>query len=126
MNKIITRDWYSKDLVKEVFTPDLTTIRSRYDLKEQILLKDNTLVIRNIRKNDMVPAKSSLDTEHEVEAKEAYRPDVIAYNMYGDPRLAWVILAANNLSDMLDLKAGLRIRIPSTASIYSSNGVMGR
>ena len=126
MNSVITRDWYSKDLVKEIFTPDLTTIRSRYDLKEQMLLNDNTLVIRNMRRADMVPVRSSSDMEHEVEAKEAYRPDIIAYNMYGDARLAWVILAANDLSDMLDLRAGLRIRIPSTASIYSSNGVMSR
>lgn len=126
MNSTVIRDWYSKDLVKEVFTPDLSVWRSRYDLKEQLLLTDNTLVIRNMRRNDMVPNVSSYDMEHEVEPKEAYRPDIIANNMYGDPRLAWVILAANDLSDMLDLKAGLRIRIPSTASLYSSGGVMCR
>lgn len=126
MNNTILRNWYSNDLVKEIFTPNLSVWRSRYDLKEQLLLNDDTLVIRNMRRDDMVPVVSSSDIEHEVEPKEAYRPDVIANNMYGDPRLAWVILAANDLSDILDLKAGLRIRVPSTASLYSSSGVMCR
>lgn len=123
---IIKKDWYSEEHVKEIFTPNLTAWRSRYDLKDQLLLKDNSLVIRNMRKTDMVPIASSSDMEHEVEPKETYRPDIIAYNMYGDSRLAWVILAANGFSDIFDLKPGIRIVIPSAMSLYKTGGVMSK
>ena len=121
-----TRQWYAESKVKEVFTPDIATWRSRYDLKEQLLLRDNSYVIRNLRKSDMYPYRSKEDMEHIVEAKEEFRPDLIADEAYGDPRLAWVILSANNLSDIFDLKIGMRIRIPSSTSLYTSGGVLNR
>ncbi len=118
--------WYDTSLVKEVNTPRVTTIRSRYDTKEQLLLKNGDLVIRNMRRNDLYPGRSSNDTQHKVEGSEAFRPDVIAYNVYGDPRLAWVILSANDISDIFDLKAGMIITIPSSISLFRSGGVMNK
>ena len=118
--------WYDMNEIKEVNSSKVTVIRSRYDTKEQLLLKNGDLVIRNMRRNDMYPGKSAEDTQHRVEGHEAYRPDVIAYNMYGDPRLAWVILSANDISDIFDLKAGMIITIPSSISLYKSGGVMNR
>ena len=94
--------------------------------KEQLLLNDNNLVIRNMRANDMVPYKTSQDTIHIVTISEQYRPDVIANNAYGDPNLAWVILSANGLSDIFDLVAEMEIRIPSSLSIYNMGGVLNR
>lgn len=122
----LDRQWYSESLVKDVTRPNLSTWRSRYDLKEQLLLVDNNLVIRNMRARDMIPAKTSQDTAHIVTPGEAYRPDVIALNAYGDPRLAWIILSANNLSDMFDFISGLEITIPSAISLYQSGGVLNR
>lgn len=124
MIESLKRNWYSESKVKEIFTPSLTTWRSRYDLKDQLRLDTGDLVIRNLRQNDMVPIPSSSDMEHEVEPREAYRPDIIAYNAYGDPRLAWVILAANGLNDVFDLRANMRIIIPSSTSLYMAGGVM--
>ena len=126
MRNDISREWYSISKVKEIFTPNLTSWRSRYDLKDQLLLADETLVIRNMRASDLVSPRNSDDTEHEVEAREAYRPDIIANNAYGDPRFAWIILSANNLSDIFDLHAGKRIIIPSITSIYMTGGIMTR
>lgn len=118
--------WYDTNLVKEVNKPKTTIIRSRYDTKEQLLLKNGDLVIRNMRRNDIYPGRNSNDTQHKVEGSEAYRPDVIAYNVYGDPRLAWIILSANDISDIFDLKAGMIITIPSSVSIFRSGGVMNK
>lgn len=118
--------WYSSSLVDKVITPKLNTYRSRYDLKEQLLLKDNTLVIRNMRKSDLTPVRSSDDMEYKIEAKEAYRPDIIANRVYGDPRYAWVILSANNLKDIFDLKTGMIITIPSIISLYKTGGILSR
>ena len=127
MDSSTLMQWYSADLVNKILIPNLSTWRSRYDLKEQLLLKeDDNLVIRNMRRNDMVPKSNSLDTAHKVTASENYRPDIVAKNAYGDPRLAWVILAANDLSDMFDFVTGLEIIIPASISLYQTGGVLNR
>ena len=118
--------WYDKNLVQETLNPKVTVIRSRYDNKEQLLLNNSDLVIRNMRRNDIFPGRDSEDTQHKVEGHEAHRPDVIAQKVYGDPRLAWVILSANDLSDIFDLEAGMIITIPSSISLYKSGGVMNK
>lgn len=125
MNEI-EKQWYSESKVKDIITPNLTTWRSRYDLKEQLLLQDNTLVIRNMRYPDMVPPRTAYDTQHVVTPAEQYRPDIIANNAYGDPRLAWIILAANNLKSIFDLTVDMEIMIPSSLAIYNTGGVLNR
>lgn len=45
----------------------------------------------------MIPIVTADDTLHKVTGAEEYRPDIIANNFYDDPRLAWVILAANRI-----------------------------
>lgn len=123
----IIRSWYSEELVEKILVPNLDTWRSRYDLKEQELLRGKDIwVIRNLRKNDITPARTAEDTQHIVAPGEDCRPDVIAYNAYGDGNLAWVILAANNMSSIFDLKAGMYIVIPSTLSLYQTGGILCR
>lgn len=122
----INSKWYSKDLVSKIITPNISTWRSRYDKKDQLLLKDNTIVIRNLRKEDMTPVIDTNSTQHIIEAKEQYRPDVVAYNVYGDARFAWIIMSANNIKDIFDFKTGLLITIPSITSLYRTGGVMSR
>lgn len=122
----VNTTWYSKSLVNDVITPKVKSIRSRYDTKERLLLDNGDLVIRNMRQNDITPVRDSNSTQHKVEGYEAYRPDVIAYNMYGNANLAWVILSANNLSDIFDLKAGMIITVPTSISLYKSGGVMNK
>ena len=126
MNGEVAKQWYSKSKVKTIFSPDLSTWRSRYDLKDQLLLKNDRLVIRNMRKSDLISPTNSTDMEYQVEAKEAYRPDIIANKVYGDPRLAWIILSFDNMKDVFELKAGIRIIIPSATTIYMNGGVMSR
>ena len=125
-NELI-RSWYSEDLVDKILVPNLDTWRSRYDLKEQELLKDgDTWVIRNLRKNDITPVKTSEDIQHIIAPGEHCRPDVVAYNAYGDANLAWVILSANNMSSIFDFRSGLHIIIPSTMSLYQAGGILCR
>lgn len=125
-NEII-RNWYSTKLVDKILIPNLDTWRSRYDLKEQELLKDkDTWVIRNLRKNDIIPNRTSEDIQHIIVAAEDCRPDIVAYNAYGDANLAWVILAANNMSSIFDFKSGIYIIIPSMMSLYQTGGILCR
>lgn len=78
----LNRAWYSESKVRQINVPNLTTWRSRYDLKEELLLEDYTLVKRNMRTEDMIPTSSSTDTYHIIEPGERYRPDIISYNFY--------------------------------------------
>ena len=111
-------------LIKDIQTPNLYSIRSRYDLKERLLLQDGNLVIRNMRPKDLKPNSSPYDTLHIVTAGEKYRPDILANKYYGDPRFAWIILSANNMSDIFELEVGSEIIIPTSSSIFSSGGVL--
>ena len=123
----IIRNWYSKDLVSKILVPNLDSWRSRYDLKERELLKDEkTWVIRNLRQNDITPVRTSDDIQHIVTPGENYRPDIIANDAYGDANLAWVILAANNKSSLFDLKAGDLTIIPSVVALYQAGGILNR
>lgn len=42
-----------------------------------------------------------------------YRPDLLSYDSYGTVDLWWILLEANNISDIFDFQAGTNIRIPS-------------
>lgn len=122
----LTRSWYSETYINKIILPSVSTTRSRYDLKEELLRTDGKLVKRNMRVIDIVPGYSSDDMEHIVSAAENNRPDVIAYNMYGDARMAWIILAANNLKSIFDLKTNMQIVIPSYTSLYQTGGILAR
>ena len=41
-----------------------------------------------------------------------YRPDLVAFDIYGIPDVWWQILEANNIFDVFDFKAGLTIILP--------------
>ena len=55
-----------------------------------------------------------------------YRPDMFAYDMYGDPRLWWVFAQRNpnRLKDPLfDFKAGLGIYVPKLDTLKQVLGL---
>ena len=121
------RDWYSEEKVKSIHIPQLSSWRSRYDLKDQLRLRDtDDLVIRNLRLSDLVPMQTTEDTMHKVTPAEDKRPDIIAFNYYGDARLAWIILSANGFSDFMDFEKNTIIRVPSIAALYGAGGIMMR
>jgi hypothetical protein len=41
-----------------------------------------------------------------------YRPDLVAFDVYGVSEVWWKILEANRMSDVFDFKAGLTITLP--------------
>lgn len=49
-----------------------------------------------------------------IRPSEDRRPDLIAHHMFGDWRLAWVVLQFNNIVDIeTELRAGTEIRLPT-------------
>lgn len=118
-------DYFSKD-VKELVQPNVYELKSRYDSKIRLRLKNDDLVVRTLKKSDLVANKTTRDIIHKIKPIERERPELVAQTYYGDARLYWIILAANEMSDRTEFKDGITIRIPSKQALYGTNGVMNR
>lgn len=66
------------------------------------------------------------DTIYQIERAYQYRPDLLAYDLYGDASLWWVFQARNPniITDPLgDFIAGVSIRIPKKVDIDTALGL---
>ena len=66
------------------------------------------------------------DIEYEVTSKYENRPDLLASDLYGDPRLWWVFAMRNKdiLRDpVYDLTAGIRIFLPKLPTLKTDLGI---
>jgi hypothetical protein len=72
-----------------------------------------------------VPAASD-DADYVVETRYKHRPDLLAYDLYGNHRLWWVF-AQRNMSiikdPVYDLEPGMRIKIPKKSALQFLLGV---
>jgi len=60
------------------------------------------------------------DKSYRIPLKYEYRPDLIALEFYGDPRLFWVIVYANGFNNSpQDFNTGRVIKIPRYERIIS-------
>lgn len=88
----------------------------------------NTSVVNNqyldILRIRPVPAESD-DIVYTIEAQYTYRPDLLAYDLYGDQRLWWVFAQRNMdlIKDpVYDMLPGLQIYLPKGESL---NRILG-
>jgi hypothetical protein len=89
---------------------------SPWFLTPQNTLYLETMVYRSI-------PQSNDDPEYVVEAKYRHRPDLLAYDLYGDPKLWWVFVYRNRniLEDpVFDLQPGVKIRVPRKESLLEA------
>ena len=66
------------------------------------------------------------DQFYTIERTYAYRPDLLAYDLYKTPRLWWVFAQRNpnELEDPIyDFKPGVTIQLPKPANISNDLGV---
>ena len=64
--------------------------------------------------------ESGDDVIYEIEPQYHQRPDLLAYDMYGDPKLWWVFAQRNmnTLKDpVYDFRAGLSIYVPKGSKL---------
>lgn len=120
------KTWYDKNLVDGVIVPSEEVVSDRYSSKTNIRLKNQDIVIRNLRISDIYVPVSDDDTIHKIEAGEQYRPDLVAYKEYNNPNLAWIILSANNMKNIFEFTVGKMIRIPEITSLYSEGGILNK
>ena len=66
------------------------------------------------------------DQSYTIERTYAYRPDLLAYDLYGTPRLWWVFAQRNpdQIEDPIyDFKPGVTIQLPKPANVSKDLGV---
>ena len=66
------------------------------------------------------------DQSYTIERTYAYRPDLLAYDLYGTPRLWWVFAQRNpdQIEDPIyDFKPGVTIQLPKPANVSDDLGV---
>lgn len=66
------------------------------------------------------------DQSYTIERTYAYRPDLLAFDMYGSPRLWWVFAQRNpnEIEDPIyDFKPGVTIKLPKKENVLKDLGV---
>ena len=66
------------------------------------------------------------DESYTIERTYAYRPDLLAFDLYGTPRLWWVFAQRNpdQLEDLIyDFRPGVTIQLPKKANVSADLGV---
>ena len=66
------------------------------------------------------------DQSYTIERTYAYRPDLLAYDLYGSPRLWWVFAQRNpnEIEDPIyDFRPGVTIQLPKPANVSKDLGV---
>lgn len=90
---------------------DLKSIVNKVIEGTKLLLVQPTMFFRDL-------TDSSLKRNHIVLADEAGRPDLIADRIYGDHRMADIILKYNRISDPFSIAEGETLRIPIDTIAY--------
>ena len=66
------------------------------------------------------------DQSYTIERTYAYRPDLLAYDLYGSPRLWWVFAQRNPdaIEDPIyDFKPGVTIQLPKKENLLNDLGI---
>lgn len=65
-------------------------------------------------------SRSPLDVHFPITKRYAYRPDLVALDMYGKSSLMWVVLQYNSILDVMeDFTEGTTIILPSKSRLFS-------
>ena len=66
------------------------------------------------------------DISYTIDRIYAYRPDLLAFDLYGTPRLWWVFAQRNpnEIEDPIyDFKPGVTIQLPKKSNVQSNLGI---
>ena len=66
------------------------------------------------------------DQSYTIERTYAYRPDLLAYDLYGTPRLWWVFAQRNpdQIEDPIyDFKPGVTVKLPKKENLLKDLGI---
>jgi hypothetical protein len=101
-NKIEFTDLQANDFVTRV---------SRYSSSKVIYYSDNKIITFETYKKQKFES-SQTDQVAVIPPGMEYRPDLVSKEKYGIPDFWWKIMEANNISDIIDFRAGRTIILP--------------
>jgi hypothetical protein len=98
-------------ILREVTGPvDLAA--SRYRTSRSYVYEETGKMAFEIYKRVPI-AEDDADQYTVIQAQHQYRPDLMAYEIWGFSDLWWVLLVANNITDIYDFDIGKNIRVPA-------------
>ena len=98
--------------ISETTPQQLFTALSRYLDSTVIIYSEMRKVTLTTYKRTEFVAEGNEQTMLVTKGIE-YRPDLVAFDVYGIPDVWWNILEANHMFDVFDFKAGLTIILPN-------------
>lgn len=98
---------YSKNLVAGLYVVPT----SRYQKSKVIHYGEQKSITFAMYKRQDIP-ESMDDKFMLITAGYEYRPDLVSQKVYYTPDYWWRIMEANNISDVLDFRAGITVRLP--------------
>lgn len=72
-----------------------------------------------------IPAASD-DFQYTIQPQYNYRPDLLAYDIYGNPKLWWVFMQRNVdiiFDPIYDFRSGVTIALPKKSQLLASLGL---
>ena len=72
-----------------------------------------------------IPAESD-DFQYTIQPQYNYRPDLLAYDIYGNPKLWWVFAQRNAdiiFDPIYDFRSGVTIALPKKSRLMASLGL---
>jgi hypothetical protein len=92
---------------------------SRYKFFREIWNDDTKHIQKEFPENSLVETfQFDDDKQYKIPLKYRYRPDLIAMHFYGDPKLFWVLVYANNFNNTPeDFDVEVAIRVPRAERI---------
>ena len=72
-----------------------------------------------------IPASDD-DFQYTIQPQYNFRPDLLAYDIYGNPKLWWVFMQRNIdiiYDPIYDFRAGITIRLPKKSQLLSYLGL---
>lgn len=112
----IDATWYASNVTSLTEIPvDPYKTSNRYEGKT--LISDIKGQHMQFIQRRWFPSTDSEDQLVYVDAKYAYRPDIISVDYYNSPLYAWAILAANGLRSIWQVEAGMYLKMPNIAKI---------
>lgn len=87
----------------------VTQFEFQGELRDYVLLKKPISVPEG--ENDIYV---TLDEQNQ------FRPDILSFQVYGDPNFGWAIMEINDIRSFVELKRGVRLRIAPIESVRAA------
>lgn len=112
------RDWYSPFVIGLTKTAAQQNDINRYKRLRQLSLPDSSKI--QFMRKDLMNVEGPYEAFY-VTAKYEYRPDILAYELYGSSLYAWTILQVNHMKSIYDMRAGTYIYVPGLGQAMEVN-----